>query len=184
MPKHPRPETADDGDELIRDEYVDEHGRPNKSALKRRAQDLQDLGEVLIDLPQAELDALTLPESLRDAVQLARRITAHGGLYRQKQLIGKLMRKIDAEPIRAAIDARQARDRAATRQFQMIERWRARLIEEPAALDEFLQSYTADRAQIERLIAQARFERDKNKPPKAARELFGAVETLIKGTVP
>ena len=36
---------------------------------------------------------------------LARKITAHGGLYRQKQYIGKLMRKIDAEPIRAALDA-------------------------------------------------------------------------------
>jgi ribosome-associated protein len=179
MPKHPEPESADDRD----NEFIDEYGRPNKSALKRRAQDLQDLGEVLIGLPQTELDALPLPESLRDAVQLARRITAHGGLYRQKQLIGKLMRKIDAEPIREAIEARQARDRAATRQFQLIERWRSRLIEEPAAMDEFLHSYVGDRAVIERLIAQARFERDRQKPPKASRELFGVVESVIRGTV-
>ena len=67
-----------------------------KSERKRQSSELQDLGEALIGLSQAELDALPLPESLRDAVMLARRITAHGGLYRQKQYIGKLMRKIDA----------------------------------------------------------------------------------------
>ena len=41
---------------------------------------------------------------------LRARITAHGGLYRQKQYIGKLMRKIDAEPIRA----RSTRDASAS----------------------------------------------------------------------
>jgi ribosome-associated protein len=172
----------DSPDEQADNEFVDENGRPNKSALKRHAQELQDLGEALIDLPQLELDALPLPEILRDAVMLARRITAHGGLYRQKQLIGKLMRKIDAEPIRAAIDARQARDRAATRQFQLTERWRTRLIQENAAvIDEFMRAYdTADRAHIERLIAQARHERDNERPPKAARELFSVVDKLVK----
>jgi len=168
------------------DEFIDENGRPNKSALKRRAQGLQDLGEVLIGLPQTELDALPLPEVLRDAVMLARRITQHGGLYRQKQLIGKLMRKIDAEPIRIAVEARQARDRATTRQFQLIERWRGRLIQEKDAIAEFVRSYpTADRAQLQRLVDQARHERDNERPPKAARELFTVVQSLIKpATIP
>src|SRR5690349_13397919 len=141
----PKRDSIPTDDVPIDNEFIDENGRPNKSALKRRAQDLQDLGEVLIDLPQPDLDALPLPESLRDAVMLARRITQHGGLYRQKQLIGKLMRKFDAEPIRLAIEARQARDRAATRRFQLIERWRGRLIQEKDAIDEFMRSYpTAD----------------------------------------
>jgi ribosome-associated protein len=182
MPKRDLP--TDDAP--IDNEFIDEHGRPNKSALKRRAQGLQDLGEVLIDLPQTELDALPLAESLRDAVMLARRITQHGGLYRQKQLIGKLMRKIDAEPIRLAIEARQARDRSATRQFQLIERWRGRLIQEKDAFDAFMHSYpTADRAHIQRLIEQARHERDNERPPKAARELFGVVQSIVKpATIP
>src|SRR5690348_9503554 len=104
------------------DEYIDEG--PSKSLRKRQSHELQELGEALIELPQAELDALPLPEILRDAVMLARRITAHGGLYRQKQLIGKLMRKVDSEPIRAAIEARREGERNAARQFQLIERWR------------------------------------------------------------
>src|SRR5690349_25086519 len=97
--------------------------RPSKSLRKRQSTDLQRLGEALIALPQNELDALPLPENLRDAVQLARRITAHGGLYRQKQYIGKLMRKIDAEPIRAALDARRDRERVAALRFRRVEHW-------------------------------------------------------------
>jgi ribosome-associated protein len=183
MPK--RPYVTDGSDDAVEhadveNEFIDEFGRPNKSALKRRAQGLQDLGEILIDLPQPEFDALPMPDNLRDAVALARRITQHGGLYRQKQYIGKLMRKIDAEPIRAAIEARQARDRTATRQFQVIERWRTRLIQEEA-VGEFMQAYPdADRPQIERLIAQARHERDHQRPPKAARELFSLVDQSVK----
>src|SRR5690606_17993154 len=107
--------------------------RPSKSERKRQSDDLQSLGEALIDLPQNELDALPLPEQLRDAVMLARRITAHGGLYRQKQYIGKLMRKIDAEPIRAALAARHERERLESMRFHRIEQWRARLIQEGAA---------------------------------------------------
>ena len=63
----------DQGDD---DEFIEEG--PSKSLRKRQSHDLQDLGEALIDLPQAELDALPLPDVLRDAVMLARasRLTA------------------------------------------------------------------------------------------------------------
>ncbi|HTE43562.1 MAG TPA: ribosome biogenesis factor YjgA [Steroidobacteraceae bacterium] len=154
---------------------------PSKSLLKRQSHDLQTLGEALIELPQNELDAVPLPEILRDAVELARRITAHGGLSRQKQYIGKLMRKVDPEPIRAAIDARRERDRVSVRQFQSLERWRARLIDESASLQEFIDLYpSADRALLSRLIAQAQHEQSQKKPPKAARELFGVIESIVK----
>jgi ribosome-associated protein len=155
---------------------------PSKSERKRQSHDLQALGEALIDLPQEELDALPLPDTLREAVMLARRITKHGGLYRQKQYIGKLMRKFDAEPIREAIEARQNAARTQARQFHQTERWRSRLIDEGnAALDEFVQAYAdADRAHLARLAAQARDERDAGRPPKASRELFGVVEKVLK----
>src|ERR1044072_579536 len=112
--------------------------RPSKSERKRRSDDLQSLGEALIDLPDSELDALPLPEQLRDAVLLARKITAHGGLYRQKQYIGKLMRKLEAEPIRAALDARRERERIEALRFRRIEQWRDRLLKEGASAIERL----------------------------------------------
>ena len=156
---------------------------PSKSERKRQSHDLQALGEALIDLPQEELDALALPESLLEAVLLARRITKHGGLYRQKQLIGKIMRKIDAEPIRAAIEARRNAEKTQSRLFHQIERWRQRLIDDDSALDEFMQAHAnADGAHIARLVAQARHEREASRPPKASRELFGLVEKAVKRT--
>jgi ribosome-associated protein len=148
--------------------------RPSKSERKRRSSDLQDLGEMLIELPDAELNELPLPEQLRDAVLLARRITKHGGLYRQKQYIGKLMRKIDAEPIRKAIEARRARERADALSFRRIELWRDRLLKEGVSALERLQAEfpAVDRDTLAALLQQARIERDRDATPRAARELF------------
>lgn len=154
--------------------------RPSKSERKRQSQDLQALGEALIELPESDLKALDLPEKLHDAVLLARRITAHGGLYRQKQYIGKLMRSIDAAPIRAALDARQARQRATALQFKRLESWRARLLEEgDTAVEAFVADYPAvDGEAVQRLIREARAEREQGRPPKAFRELLRFLRTV------
>ena len=75
--------------------------KPSKSARKREYIALQKLGEELITLKESDLDSLPLDDNLRDAVLEASQIKAHGALRRQKQYIGKLMRHIDPEPIRA-----------------------------------------------------------------------------------
>ena len=74
--------------------------KPSKSARKREYIALQKLGEDLIALKDSDLDCLPLDDNLREAVQEARLIKAHGALRRQKQYIGKLMRHIDPEPLR------------------------------------------------------------------------------------
>ncbi len=169
--------------ELFEDDEDQSDEGPSKSERKRQSHDLQALGEMLIALPQEELDELPLPEILRDAVLLARRITKHGGLYRQKQYIGKLMRKIDAEPIRAAIAAREQRSRSETVRFHRVETWRNRLIEDTSALEQFVIDYPqADSESLNRLAGQARWEREHQRPPRAARELFTAVENTIAAT--
>jgi ribosome-associated protein len=88
----------------------DENGEyrgPSKSMRKREASAAQDLGTRLIALRESELlTALNLPETLQDAILLAKRITSRGGLARQRQYIGKLMRDLDPAPIEAALTAR------------------------------------------------------------------------------
>ena len=67
---------------------------------------LQELGERLVGLPESELAKIPIDdERLRDAVTTARRITARGGLRRQLQFIGKLMRSVDPEPISRSLAA-------------------------------------------------------------------------------
>lgn len=148
--------------------------RPSKSERKRRSDDLQTLGEALIDLPDTELDALPLPDNLRDAVLLARKITAHGGLYRQKQYIGKLMRKIDAEPIREALDARREREKVEALRFRRIEQWRDRLLQDGASAIERLAGEVPgiDVAAFTELVQRARAEQPTGDATGASRALF------------
>jgi ribosome-associated protein len=61
------------------------------------------LGEQLISLKESDLSRLPLPETLLEAVRAARRIKARGGLARQKQYIGKLMRDLDTAQIEEAL---------------------------------------------------------------------------------
>jgi ribosome-associated protein len=167
---------------------TEEDDVPSKSARKRHSDDLQALGEALIALPQSEFDALPLPENLRDAVTLARRITAHGGLYRQKQYIGKLMRKIDAEPIRTALNARQDRHRLATMYFRRLEQWRDRIIREGRpALDQFASECSNEIAPatltaLAALADQAGREQREKLPPHASRELFRQLRDVMPST--
>ena len=77
--------------------------KPSKSARKREYLARQKLGEELIPLQESDLLAMGLDEELLEAVLAAKRMNKHGALRRQKQYIGKLMGRIDPEPIRAAL---------------------------------------------------------------------------------
>ena len=156
--------------------------RPSKSARKRAAHAAQDLGEALLGLPEAELAALELPEALREALRAARRINSRAALARQRQYIGKLMRRIDAEPLRAALAARSERDARATELFRRIENWRDRLIVEgEPALAELAHWHPAiDSGAWRRRVTAARAERQRSGSGGAAsRELFRALRALF-----
>ncbi len=81
-----------------------EDSKPSKSARKREYLALQRLGEALIPLQEADLRAMNLDGDLFQAVLEAKRIRKRGALRRQKQYIGKLMSRIDPEPIRVALE--------------------------------------------------------------------------------
>src|SRR5271170_2509399 len=137
-----------------------EEQRQSKSARKREAASLQELGVKLSALPDQEIKALDLPESLFVALRDLRRLPSHGAQVRQRQYIGKLMRKIDPEPVLAKLAERKQRHDVEIRQFQQIERWRDRLLSEPTALQELLEEFpNADRAALTQLLKKAERER-------------------------
>jgi ribosome-associated protein len=158
-----------------------EPGRPSKSARKREATSLQELGVELSTLPDAEIEALELPENLANAIRELRRLSSHGAQVRQRQYIGKLMRKIDPEPLRARLADRKRQHDVEIRHFQSIERWRDRLLSESdTALREFLEEHPqAERAALERLVQRAAHERAEGRSPAAARELFALLRQLL-----
>jgi ribosome-associated protein len=162
-----------------------EFERPSKSARKRAATAAQDLGTRLIALRESDITALGLPERLQDAILLAKRITSRGGLARQRQYIGKLMRDIDPAPIEAALDVRSRDTAIDAERHKRIESWRERLLTEgPEALDDLLKwRPDADRKTLQTLIAKATSERvDSGSREVASRELFRSVRALFDDT--
>ena len=104
--------------------------KPSKSAKKREFSALQVLGEELIGLSNEQLGGLGLDEGLIDAVIEAKAIKSHGALRRQKQLIGKMMRYVDPQPIRTALLALGESDRIEKSVFRRAEYWRDRIVDE------------------------------------------------------
>jgi ribosome-associated protein len=156
--------------------------KPSKSSRKRAAQEAQELGEALVQLRAAQLDALELPEELREALRQARSITSRAAGARQRQYIGKLMRTIDLEPIRAALSARSALDARATEEFKRIESWRERLVREGTpAIAELTRWYPAiDAHEWATRVSAAQAERARTGASGAAsRELFRALRALL-----
>jgi ribosome-associated protein len=156
---------------------------PSKSARKREATAAQSLGTRLIALKEAELCALELPETLHEAIMLAKRITSRGGLARQRQYIGKLMREIDTAPIEAALTVESRNNAQDAEKHKRVEAWRLRLLGEgAAALDELLKwRPDADRKALQALIAKATGERvDSGSRAAASRELFRTIRGLFE----
>jgi len=160
----------------------EEYRGPSKSMLKRDAAAAQSLGTRLIALKESELAALNLPETLHDAILLAKRITSRGGLARQRQYIGKLMRDIDSTEIEAALQAESRMSALEAEKHKRIETWRTRLLTEgPPALDDLLRwRPDADRKAIQALITKATNARvDPGSRDGASRELFRSIRALF-----
>lgn len=159
----------------------DSHDEISKSQRKRDAKALHALGLELVELNHEQLARLTLPEDLRAAVELARTISQRGGRKRQLQYIGKLLRHMEADPIREQLDILLQRGQAATARFHLLERWRDRLLEaDDAAIDEILATFPhADRQQLRQLARNARKETQQQPPTqRSARALFRYLRQL------
>lgn len=146
---------------------------PSKTQRKKAMHALQSLGEKLVELSADQLDRLDLPEALHDAVVEAGRIRSREGRRRQLQYIGRLMRGVDSERIAEALALLQGESDAAKAEFHALERWRARLLADDAALTDWLAANPGSDAQLLRqLIRNARRETTEGKPPRASRALF------------
>lgn len=142
---------------------------------------MRDLGARLVALSSAQLQSLPLPDELREAVNTAQNLRQHGAHRRQLQYIGKLMRRLDAEPIRAALDDLDAGRNAATRLHHVVEQLCAALLSgHTQAFDDFFARYpTASRQELQRLLQDAAREAATQQPPRARRILFRWLRSVV-----
>lgn len=153
----------------------------SKSEIKRDAEALKDLGAEMVDLGKNALDRIPLDEDLRAAIELAQKIKKEGR-RRQLQLIGKMLRARDIEPIQTALDKLKNRHNQQVSLFHKLEALRDRLVEEgddviPSILDLYP---AADRQQLRSLVRNAQKEKTANKPPKAYRQIFQYLRELAE----
>ena len=153
--------------------------KPSKSALKRAMSDLQALGEALVGLSADQLKKIGLPDDLREAVRDAQRFTQHEARRRQLQYIGKLMRSLDPEPIRAALDEINGVSAVATARMHALERLRTRFLEDEKVIGEIAAAHPqADLQHLRQLRRNALKEQELGKPLRAFRELFRVLREL------
>ena len=152
----------------------------SKSQQKRDMEALKKLGWRLLEFSDDALRQLALPDTLLDAIRTAQRIKSNSARKRQLQFIGKLMRDIDATPIRKAIDAADHHHSSQTREFHLVEELREKLLAEgDGALPEVLSHFPrCDRQHLRKLVRQARKEQETGQPPRASRLLFRYLREL------
>jgi len=166
--------------------------REAKSEAKRRALQLEALGEELVALKPGLLEKLALPEDVRDAVVECQRLRdkrALGGHRRQVQRLGVIMRGVDAAPIAAALAALREEGTQQSPAIRDAERWRTRLLDEGDAAITALcaERPQADRTSLRQLVRAAAEERTRQaaKPDtsgQAQRRLFKLVRSILEDT--
>lgn len=156
----------------------------SRSQNRREALDVLALGEKLVALTPAQLARVPVPEDLLPHIAEAKRITAHIAHKRQLAFLAKHMRREDdavLDAIRDALDANSETSRREVATMHRVEDWRERLLKEgDKALGALLDEYPhADRQQLRTLVRNAQAEKAKNKPPRAYREIYQLLRTLL-----
>ncbi|GBU10369.1 ribosome-associated UPF0307 family protein [Gammaproteobacteria bacterium] len=147
---------------------------PSRSQLKREAEAMQKLGERLIKLDAAKLSKINMPEELEEAILLARKINANGGIRRQRQLIGKIIRKIGADQIIYDLAKLDAGHFDNVREQHTLENWITALQNNDNTVFDQIKEFmpTMDLQLIRQLLRNSQKELAQNKPPKSKRALF------------
>lgn len=155
----------------------------SKTQRKQQMEELQTLGEELVALSTDRVKKIDIPENLRDAVRAAQRMTrSDEAKRRQMQYIGKLMRSVDAAPIRAALALVRGESAGETAKLHRLERLRTEFLADEKVLEEIVQLYPAvDMQHLRSLRRSALKEQEQSKPPRSYRAIFQFLKTLESG---
>ena len=158
---------------------------PSKTQRKQQMDDLQTLGEELVELSSDRVKKIAIPENLREAVSAAQRMTRRDeARRRQMQFIGKIMRSVEVEPIRAALALVRGESASETAKLHRLEKLRSDLLADEKVLQEIASLYpSVDLQHLRSLCRSALKEQQLNKPPRSYRAIFQLLKELEQGTL-
>lgn len=144
---------------------------------KAHADAAQALGRQMTKVSAAHFESLPLEGRLREALLEARRITHRGGLARQLQFVGRLMRSADTDALRCALERGPSRKADVARITGETDAWVKRLTREGrAGIEEF--SGLAPQAERTRL-AQLTRQLGKANTPQTRSRCLNALRTYM-----
>jgi len=156
--------------------------KKSRSQIKREFLELKELGKQLVALSPGQLRGIPLSPGTREAV-LAAKDMARGALQRQFRHLAHLIEEEDVASIRDALSGALQPHVEEVAGLHETERWRDQLLSgEEDALTRFMgQHPEADRQRLRQLVRNAKKERDLDKPPRSARQLFRYLKSLTAG---
>lgn len=148
----------------------DEIEYKSKTQIKEEMLALQDIGRVLIELPDSVYKTFPIPDDLDEAIKTYRRINSHNARKRQMQYIGRVIRGLDPKPLLDAIENHQQGNRKKNLVFQALEKLRERIVAgEQSAVDEVFERYpNCERQKLMQLVRAAKKEAQKNQEQEAS----------------
>lgn len=155
----------------------------SKSEMKREAQRMVDLGKSLTELNPNRWPQLPISDLLRAALEENVRLRSHEAKRRHLNYIGKLIWKEDLDAIRSALNLFDPSSEVYGRNSKQQEMWRERLLNDPNALNEFIELFPqVDRQQLRNLIrsAQKELQPTASGQPSQARSSYKKLFQLIK----
>ncbi len=152
----------------------------SRSQIKREFRELKDLGKELVRLSAGQLRAVPLSEKTHDAVAATRPLTRNA-LQRQYRYLAALLVEEDLVAIRLALAGELQPHAEEVAALHKAEHWRDKLL---SADDQELAAFAAhhpdcDRTRLRQLVRNAKKERELEKPPKSARQLFRYLKQLF-----
>ncbi|MEY3953224.1 MAG: hypothetical protein RLZZ397_104 [Pseudomonadota bacterium] len=163
----------------------------SRTDLKKESEALQALGTALMEAPERVARSIAnIPDPLLIAIEDGRKIKDFGAQRRQRQYIGKLMRKLEdpvVESIRTALEGLRKASAAQTAALHEAESWRERLIAHDDSLEQWMNLHPQTDVQALRsLIRQARKDKPAEGAPgvaprqsRAFREIFQLVQSHL-----
>lgn len=158
-----------------------DESQKSRTQKKREFRELKSLGQQLAKLSDGELDSIPLADETREAIRDAKGMK-RTALQRQFRHLQSFLAREDVDAIRSALAGALEPHARNVEALHAVEDWRDRILEDDEAIAELAERYpSCDRTHLRTLARRARKERDLDKPPVAARQLFRYIRELTEG---
>lgn len=152
----------------------------SKTQLKKEADDVQQFGIEISNLPNHKIKELSLSDEIIEAIIFYKEIKKNSAKRRQAQFLGKLLRDFDLSNVTQEMDTLKAFSKLQVKFEHEAELWRDKLINNQSALNEFINEFQPDLTNLNQTINAARKEFQSDKKSKNYRNLYRIILADIK----